>query len=85
MSENEDLVRAWEVVRRAQADLGAALDAMANELNRRDYIEDVMTELERQRGVPPHDCKPLPGRPLPGPENPVGVCPLCGFDGGETE
>jgi hypothetical protein len=30
-----------------------------------------------------HDCKPHGRPPLPGPENPVGVCDLCGYDEGE--
>lgn len=33
----------------------------------------------------PHDCKPLPGRPLPGPPNPPGVCDLCGYDAGNPD
>ncbi len=80
---NPDLVRSWEAVRQAQADLTAALDGHANELNRRDYIEDVMRHVTTFRTA--HDCKPLPGCPLPGPENQVGVCDLCGYDDGSEE
>jgi hypothetical protein len=54
---NADLRRAWDTVRTAQADLSAALDAMAAELNRRDYIEDVLANfVSVRKDVPPGFC-----------------------------
>lgn len=47
---NTDLVNSWETVRRAQDDLKAALDLHAGELNRRDYIDDVLGHLAAKRG-----------------------------------
>lgn len=78
------LRRQWAAVREAEAASAPRCWMCVEEgcdtvLGKRDAY---LCERHKPRW-PTHDCKPHGRPPLPGPENPVGVCDLCGYDEGE--